>query len=64
MSIKESAANVCKNLCPVCKTARKKQEGACYWFVKNVDRKVCPFCKSYESVYGRLAYEPEPNDKA
>ena len=60
MSIKESAANFCKNACPVCTTARKKQKGVAYWFVKNVDRKVCPSCKSYESVYGRLAYEPEP----
>ena len=63
MSMKESAANFCKNVCPVCTTAREKQKGAAYWFVKNVDRKVCPFCKSYESVYGRLAYEPEPKDE-
>lgn len=64
MSIKESAANFCKNACSVCTTAREKQKGAAYWFVKNVDRKVCPFCKSYESVYGRLAYEPEPKDES
>ncbi len=63
MSMKESAANFCKNVCPICTTARKKQKGAAYWFVKNVDRKVCPFCKSYESVYGRLPHEPEPKDE-
>jgi len=54
----EKMANVCKNFCPVCKTARRNQQGAAYWFVKNVDSKVCPFCKAYEKVHGRKAYEP------
>jgi hypothetical protein len=63
MEWKMRAARFCKDFCPVCRRARKKQRGICYWFVKNVDRKVCPCCKSYESVYGRLAYEPElPED--
>ncbi len=44
--------------CPVCVRARKKQRGAAFWLVKNVDRKLCPFCKAYERVYGRKAHEP------
>jgi len=51
-------ANFCKDLCPVCKAARTSQKGPNYWFVKNIDSKICPFCKAYEKVYGRKAYEP------
>ena len=51
-------ADICKNGCPVCKAARQNQGGASYWFVKNIDSKVCPFCRAYEKVYGRKAYEP------
>jgi hypothetical protein len=45
--------------CPVCKTARRKQRGIAFWFVKSVEGNVCPYCKAYEKVYGKKAYEPE-----
>lgn len=44
--------------CPVCKHARKKQEGAAFWFVKKIEGKLCPFCRAYERVYGRKAHQP------
>lgn len=44
--------------CPACSTARKKQKGFFYWFVKTIEGGVCPYCKSYEKVYGRKAHEP------
>ncbi len=44
--------------CPVCSHARKKQKGFAFWFVKNVEKGVCPNCKAYEKVYGRAAHEP------
>jgi uncharacterized protein CbrC (UPF0167 family) len=44
--------------CPVCSHARKKQQGAAFWFVKKIEGKLCPFCKAYERVYGRKAHQP------
>jgi uncharacterized protein CbrC (UPF0167 family) len=44
--------------CPVCRHARKKQEGTAFWFVKKIEGDLCPFCKAYERVYGRKAYQP------
>ncbi len=58
MEVKKAAADFCKNVCPVCRAAREKQEGICYEFVKKVEGGICPFCKSYKSVYGRAAHEP------
>lgn len=49
-------AKVCV-ACTVCKRARKKQEGAAYWFVKNIEGGLCPFCMAYERVYGKKAHE-------
>ncbi len=49
--------------CPVCKRARAKQKGLCYWFVKHVEGGVCPNCRAYEKVYGRKAHEPIPEDQ-
>jgi hypothetical protein len=46
--------------CPVCKHARKRQKGLLFWFVKNLEGKIRPFCKAYEKVYGRKAHEPMP----
>jgi hypothetical protein len=46
--------------CPLCKTARRKQRGLIFWFVKRLEGKVCPACKAYEKVYGRKAHEPVP----
>jgi len=44
--------------CPVCRHARKKQEGAAFWFVKKIEGDLCPFCKAYERVYDRKAHQP------
>ncbi|MCX5849943.1 MAG: hypothetical protein NTW65_10905 [Deltaproteobacteria bacterium] len=44
--------------CPVCSHARKKQQGAAFWFVQKIEGKLCPFCKAYERVYGRKAHQP------
>ena len=49
-------ASVCTK-CPVCRTARRKQEGLAYSFVKNIEGGFCPFCMAYERVYGRKAHE-------
>jgi hypothetical protein len=51
-------AATCLNKCPVCKKARKDQKGFLFWFVKNIEPKVCPACKAYVKVYGRKAHEP------
>jgi len=48
--------------CPVCRRARTRQKGLCYWFVKRLERSICPACKAYERVYGRKAHEPIPPD--
>jgi len=47
----------CKEMCPVCRRARRKGRGLAHWFVKNIDRPLCPMCKAYERVYGKRAYE-------
>ena len=44
--------------CPVCRRARDKQKGLCFWFVKTIEGSLCPQCKAYERVYGRKAHEP------
>ena len=44
--------------CPVCNRARRKQRGVAFWFVKQLEGSVCPFCKAYEKVPGRMAHEP------
>lgn len=48
--------------CPVCKRARKRQKGLCFWFVKRLERQICPACQAYERVYGRKAHEAIPTD--
>ncbi|MEI6512480.1 MAG: hypothetical protein WCO51_04295 [bacterium] len=45
--------------CGVCKKARKNQRGFAYWFVKRIEGSLCPYCKAYEKVHGRKAFEPE-----
>jgi len=45
--------------CPVCTTARRKQRGFAFWFVKKIEGNVCPYCKAYEKVYGKKAHEPD-----
>ncbi|MBP1710551.1 MAG: hypothetical protein H6Q49_753 [Deltaproteobacteria bacterium] len=49
-------AKVCVS-CPVCKHARKKQQGAAFWFVQKIEGDLCPFCKAFERVYGRKAHQ-------
>ena len=44
--------------CPVCRHARKKQQGAAFLFVKKIEGNLCPFCRAYERVYGRKAHQP------
>jgi uncharacterized protein CbrC (UPF0167 family) len=44
--------------CVVCKRARIKQSGFSFWFVKNIEDSLCPYCKAYERVYGKKAHEP------
>jgi hypothetical protein len=51
-------AEICRNKCPVCTTARKEQKGFKFWFVKYIEGGICPYCKSYTKVYGRKVYEP------
>jgi len=46
--------------CPVCNSAREKQRGFPFFFVKWVEGGVCPQCKAYEKVYGRKAHESVP----
>jgi len=48
--------------CPVCTRARRRQKGVAFWFVKNIEDGVCPFCQAYERVYGRKAHEPVPDE--
>jgi uncharacterized protein CbrC (UPF0167 family) len=42
--------------CPVCRQARKKQQGFAFWFVRNIEDGLCPWCRAYERVYGRKAH--------
>ncbi len=48
----------------MCSRAREKQRGLAYWFVKKVERRLCPYCRAYERVHGRKAYEPTPAAEA
>lgn len=50
-------AQQCVN-CPVCTGARKSQKGFAFWFVKTIEKDICPACKAYEKVYGHKAHEP------
>lgn len=56
-ALARAMAKVCVQ-CPVCRTARKNQEGLAYSFVKNIEVGFCPFCMAYEKVYGKKAHEP------
>jgi len=55
-------AGFCLTGCGVCKRAREKQRGFFFWFVKAVEKNVCPYCRAYEKVYGRKAHEPVPEE--
>jgi hypothetical protein len=45
--------------CFLCTRARNKQKGMAFWLVKNIESRVCPFCRAYEKVYGRKAHQPQ-----
>jgi len=49
-------AKVCET-CPVCRSARRNQQGLANRFVRGVEEKFCPFCRAYELVHGRKAHE-------
>jgi transposase-like protein len=58
----KALANVCLN-CPACRRARKRQRGAAFWLVQNVESRACPFCRAYERVFRQKAHErrePKP----
>jgi hypothetical protein len=55
-----SMAKICES-CPVCRHARRKQQGVAFRFVKTIENKICPFCQAYEKVHGRKAHEPVKN---
>ncbi len=48
--------------CLVCSRARRKQRGLAFWFVRNIEQDICPFCRAYARVYGRKPHEPIPPD--
>jgi hypothetical protein len=54
--LKRWMAKVCLN-CPVCRRARRTQQGWAYDLVKKVEHRACPFCRAYAEVTGRPAYE-------
>jgi hypothetical protein len=49
-------ARICE-LCPVCRHARKSQQGLAFGFVKGIEQDICPFCRAYERVHGRKAHQ-------
>lgn len=53
----KAMARVCL-ACPACRRARRKQRGILFWLVRKLERRVCPFCRAYERVYGRKSHEP------
>ena len=52
-------AEKCVN-CSVCGKARRSQRGVAFWFVRTIEKKLCPYCQAYAKVYGRAAHEPDP----
>jgi hypothetical protein len=62
-SLDQILAKVCMN-CPVCRHARLRQSGPAFQLVKQVETKVCPFCRAYERVYGRKAHAEMPQQAA
>lgn len=55
-SLDRAMARLCET-CPVCRSARTKQEGVAFWLVTRVEERACPFCRAYEKVHGRKAHE-------
>jgi uncharacterized protein CbrC (UPF0167 family) len=59
----KTLAAFCVN-CPVCRRARKQQRGAAFWLVKQIESRMCPFCRAYERVYGRPAHEASASQQS
>jgi len=56
-ALDRTLAKICES-CPVCRPARRNQQGLANRFVKGVEVHICPFCRAYERVHGRKAHEP------
>jgi hypothetical protein len=56
-NLDRSMAKVCES-CPVCRQASRNQQGLANRFVRRIEEKICPFCRTYERVHGRKAHEP------
>jgi hypothetical protein len=59
-ALDHSMARICGS-CPVCRSARRNQQGLANLFVRGVEVHVCPFCRAYERVHGRKAHESLEN---
>jgi hypothetical protein len=55
-NLDRSLAKVCGS-CPVCRSARRNQQGLANRFVRGIEENICPFCRAYERVHGRKAHE-------
>jgi hypothetical protein len=53
-------AKICES-CPICRHARRKQQGMAFRVVKTIENRICPFCQAYEKVHERKAHEPVKN---
>jgi len=49
-------ASICVQ-CPVCRQARRHPAGVANRFVRQVEARLCPFCRAYARVYGRQPHE-------
>ena len=56
-SLDRALARVCET-CPLCRPARRNQQGLANRFVRGIEVNICPFCRAYERVHGRKAHEP------
>jgi len=56
-NLDRSMAKVCE-ACPVCRSARRNQQGLANRFVRGIEEGICPFCRAYERVHGHKAHEP------
>jgi hypothetical protein len=56
-NLDRAMAKVCES-CPVCRLARRNQQGLANRFVRGIEVNICPFCRAYGRVRGRKAHEP------
>ena len=55
-NLDRALARACES-CPVCRPARRNQQGLANRFVRGIEVGICPFCRAYERVHGRKAHE-------